>query len=85
MLFNCLFYDESVVSTTSVRINFPENVIAAFTNYDRKRKLHVIWKRQAIWSVCGTINVCEYMMFIKVLLTCCSNPDSAKRNGSQMM
>ena len=40
------FYDESVVSTTSVRINFRENVIAAFTNYDRKKKLHVIQKNK---------------------------------------
>ena len=64
-----MIIDESAVSTTSVRINFRENVIVAFTSYDRKRKLHVIRKRQAIWSVCGTINVCEYMMFIKVLLS----------------
>ena len=31
-----------------MRINFDENVIAAFTNYDRKMKLHVIQKRQVI-------------------------------------
>ena len=67
ILFNRLFYDESIVSTTSVRLNFRENVTARFTNYDRKRKLHVIQKRQAIWSVCRTINGCEYMMLIKVL------------------
>ena len=27
-------------------INFRENVIATFTNYDRKRKLHVIQKKK---------------------------------------
>ena len=54
---------------TSVRINFRENVIATliFTNYDRKRKLHVIQKGQAICSVSRTINDCEYTVFIKVL------------------
>ena len=68
-LFNCSFYDESVAPTTSVTINFRENVIATFTNYQRKRKLHVGQKRQKIWSVCKTINDCECMMLIKVLLS----------------
>ena len=27
-------------------INFRENMIATFTNYDRKRKLHVIQKKK---------------------------------------
>ena len=45
ILFNCSFYDESGVSTISVRINFRENVIATVTNYDRKRKINVIQKK----------------------------------------
>ena len=50
MLFERSFYDESVVSTTSVRINFRENVIATFTNYDRRRKLDVIQKKNNRFS-----------------------------------
>ena len=60
-LFNCSFYDESAVSTTSVRINFHENVIATFTNYVRKRKIHVIQKNRKIYDY-------ERMLFIKVLI-----------------
>ena len=68
-LFNCSFYDESAVSTTSVTINFRENVMATLTNTDHKRKVYVIQKRQPIWSVCRTISDSECMMFIKVLLS----------------
>ena len=68
-LFKCSFYDGSVVSTASVTINFRENAIATFTNSERKRRLHVIEKRQAIWSVCKTMSDSECMMFIKVLLS----------------
>ena len=68
-LFNSSFYDKSAVSTTSVTINFRENVIVTIANYDRKTKVYVIQKRQAIWSVCRTINDSECMMFIKALLS----------------
>ena len=67
-LCNCSFYDESIVSTTSVTINCRENVIATFAIHG-KRKLHFVQKRQKSWSVCRTINDSECMMFIKVLLS----------------
>ena len=53
------------------RINVHENVIATFTNYDRKMKLDVIQKRQVIKSICRTFNdhECMRVMLIKVLLT----------------
>ena len=86
ILFNCSFYDESVVSTTSLRINFRENVIATFSNYDHKRKLHVIQKRQTIWSVSRTINDCEYSDVYQsaTVLTSCSNLDSPKTDDQLM-
>ena len=68
ILFNRLFYDGGVVSAISVKNNFRRNVITTFTNCARKRKLNVIPKRQVICSVCRTINGCECMVFIKVLL-----------------
>ena len=87
-MFNCSFYDESAVSTTSVRINFRENVIATFTNYDLKRKLHVIQKKTKtkkknrfsplakqlmIASACCLTKLLSTYLLLKL--------DSAKRDG----
>ena len=67
------------------RIDDHENVIARFNNYDRKMKFNLIQKRQVIksyaersmiTSACGR---CLSKCYL--LLPCCSNFDSSRRNG----
>ena len=69
--------------TTSVRINFRADVIAAFTNYDRKRKLCHSEKTNDFGPFAEQLMIASAWCLSKCyfVLTCCLSPDSAKRNG----
>ena len=57
--------------------------LTTFTNYHRKRKLHVIQKRQRFGPFAEQLTIVSARCLSEcyLVLTCCSNPDSAKRNG----
>ena len=71
-------------------INFRENVIATFTNYDRKRKLHVIQKKKKTknkrFSPCAKqLMIASACCLSKLLSTyLLLKLDSAKRDGRMM-